>query len=281
MVHQHFKLVKPFTVAENIILGLSGAQEVYHKKNIEQHICGFCADYGLDIDMQAKVWQLSIGEQQKAEIVKILYHGAEVLILDEPTAVLTPQEAVVLYRTLRTMANKGKTVVVISHKLGEVLEHTDTTTVLRGGRSIGSVSSRATDERELTQMMVGRPVMLTVNKAPVVAGAPVLELADLSARGSRGEIVLKNVNLTIHEGELVGIAGVAGNGQLELAEVIAGLRSPETGVKKMNGHDYSRAGAREMIEAGLGYVPEDRLGNRSGAKLKRRGEYHSKKLPRL
>lgn len=260
MVHQHFKLVKPFTVAENIILGLSEVREVYNKQGLETTIGEFCVEYGLCINPQAKVWQLSIGEQQKVEIVKMLYHGAEVLILDEPTAVLTPQEAEALYQTLKVMAKKGKTIVVISHKLGEVLEHTDSITVLRGGKTIGTVASKESSEQQLTEMMVGRPVMLQVDKKSMPPGERVLELQEVSLRGHRGEMVLKKVNLDIQAGEIVGIAGVAGNGQRELAEVIAGQRQPETGKKIVGGQDYTHEGTRKMIDAGLGYVPEDRLG---------------------
>ncbi|HEY3423827.1 MAG TPA: ABC transporter ATP-binding protein [Negativicutes bacterium] len=260
MVHQHFRLVKPFTVAENIILGLKNIREVYNRKTIEQQIGSFCNEYGMSIEPQAKVWQLSVGEQQKVEIIKSLFHGAEVLILDEPTAVLTPQESERLYQALRIMADKGKTIIVISHKLGEVLAHTDTITVLRGGRTVGTVFSRDTTEQQLAEMMVGRPIILSKEKYSVAAGAKVLELKNVSVRGSRGELVLKELSLTVCKWEIVGIAGVAGNGQRELAEVIAGMLLPESGEKWISEIDYTYAGPKKMIQAGVGYIPEDRLG---------------------
>ncbi|MTV48016.1 ATP-binding cassette domain-containing protein [Heliobacillus mobilis] len=260
MVHQHFKLVKPFTVAENIILGLKGIKEVYNLKSIDESVAQLSREYGLHIQPDSPIWQLSVGEQQRAEIVKILFRGAEILILDEPTAVLTPQEAKDLYKTLRKMADLGKAIIVISHKLSEVLAHTDAITVLRGGRSVGTVRTKETSEMELTRMMVGRPVMLETVKNPVNRSSKVLELHNLSALGNRGQFALKEINLDIYGGEIVGIAGVAGNGQRELAEVVAGLRAIERGQKKVDGNDLTLASPKQMIQAGVSYVPEDRLG---------------------
>ncbi|QJW47884.1 ABC transporter ATP-binding protein [bacterium BFN5] len=260
MVHQHFKLVKTFTVAENIILGLQSSGEYYNLQDIHRKIQDFCQEYGFHIDPGAKVWQLSIGEQQRAEIIKVLFWGAEILILDEPTAVLTPQEATELYKMLRLMAERGKSVIVISHKLSEVMENTDRITVLRGGQSVGTVSTAATNERELTTMMVGRSVMLEVPEKEQHDGDNILTLDNISCLGNRGQLAIKQVTLKIAGGEILGIAGVAGNGQSELAEVIAGLRSLEAGEKYIDGVNYTNGSVQALIQAGVSYVPEDRLG---------------------
>ncbi len=260
MVHQHFKLIKPFSVAENIILGLKGLKEIYNLKAIEAKILEFSREYGLLIDPKAKVWQLSVGEQQRVEIIKMLFRGAEILILDEPTAVLTPQEAKELYKTLRTMANEGKAIIIISHKLSEVLENTDYITVLRGGKTVGTVETSATTEMELTKMMVGRDVLIKIDKEPVTEGDRVLQIKGINALNNRGQLALKGISLDIHAGEILGIAGVAGNGQKELAEVISGLRAIEMGQKFINGVDHTQSNSKRLIEAGVSYIPEDRLG---------------------
>ena len=176
MVHQHFKLVQPFTVAENIMLGLNGLKQVYNTKAIEAEILDCSNKYGLTIDPRAKIWQLSVGEQQRVEIVKMLFRGAEILILDEPTAVLTPQESGELYKNLRSMADHGKGVIVISHKMNEVMENTDCITVLRGGKYIGTVRTASTNEDELARMMVGRDILRKYKKQQTSKGCRVLEL---------------------------------------------------------------------------------------------------------
>lgn len=260
MVHQHFKLVKTFTVAENILLGLQLGREIYDLKSIRAKIQDFCQNYGFTVDPDARVSQLSIGEQQRAEIIKSLFWGAEILILDEPTAVLTPQEATELYKTLRLMADQGKGVIVISHKLSEVMENTDSITVLRSGKAIGTVKTANTNEEELTRMMVGRDVFFDVSKKDVQQGSKVLALHEVACLGSRGQMALKNVSLDIFGGEIVGIAGVAGNGQSELAEVIAGLRSLEAGTKYIDEIDHTNSSVQTLISVGVSYVPEDRLG---------------------
>ena len=259
MVHQHFKLVKPFTVAENIMLGLKGLKQVYNMAQIEEQIVECSTEYGLKIDPRAKIWQLSVGEQQRVEIVKMLFRGAEILILDEPTAVLTPQETTELYRTLRNMAQHGKAVIVISHKLNEVMENTDRITVLRGGEYIGTVKTSSTSADEIARMMVGRDISRDIDKAQSLVGAKVLELQDVSAIGDRGRLTLKNVSLDVRQGEILGIAGVAGNGQKELAEVIAGLRNVETGIIMLNDNEYTGLNARILIDGGISYIPEDRM----------------------
>lgn len=260
MVHQHFKLVKTFTVAENILLGLESSREIYDLKALKVKIQDFCRNYGFTIDPDARVYQLSIGEQQRTEIIKALFWGAEILILDEPTAVLTPQEATELYKTLRLMVGQGKSVIVISHKLSEVMENTDNITVLRGGKAIGTVKTANTNEEELTRMMVGRDVLFDVPKQHIDRGSKVLSLNEISCLGNRGQKAIKNISLDVFSGEIVGIAGVAGNGQSELAEVIAGLRSLETGTKFIDEFDHTNSSVGTLIAAGVSYVPEDRLG---------------------
>lgn len=261
MVHQHFKLVKPFTVAENIILGLKQEGHLYQKQAVEEQVQQFCDQFGLCIVPAAKIWQLTLGEQQRVEIVKALFRGAEILILDEPTAVLTPQEARDLYRTLRLMADQGKAIIVISHKLAEVLEGTDVITVLRGGRAVGTLPTAQADERQLSQLMVGRHIALTAeNRSSCASQEKILEVNNLTCLGNRGQIAVENVSFHICGGEILGIAGVAGNGQTELAEAIAGLRSLESGTKRISGQDHTGSGAAETISAGVSYVPEDRLG---------------------
>jgi ABC-type uncharacterized transport system ATPase subunit len=259
MVHQHFKLVQPFTVAENIMLGLSGLKQIYDLKSIEKEILDCSMTYGLTIDPQAKIWQLSVGEQQRVEIVKMLFRGAEILILDEPTAVLTPQETAELYKTLRKMADCGKAVIVISHKLNEVMENTDNITVLQGGKLIGTVKTGATSAGELARMMVGRDISLNITKEAVERGTKVLELQCVSALGDRGRIVLKGVSLEVCEGEILGVAGVAGNGQRYLAEVIAGLRKVETGKVILKNRDHTASDCKTLIDCGISYIPEDRM----------------------
>ncbi len=259
MVHQHFKLVQPFTVAENIMLGLPGLKQVYNIKTIEREIEQCSTQYGLTIEPRAKVWQLSVGEQQRVEIVKVLFRGAEILILDEPTAVLTPQETGQLYKTLRGMAERGKAIIVISHKLNEVLENTDRITVLRGGKNAGSVRTAATTPDELARMMVGRDLDRGSAKESVARGEPILELNGVSAVGDRGGLALKEVSFEINGGEILGIAGVAGNGQKDLAEVIAGLRKAAGGKLRINRADCTGAGSKRLIDAGVSYIPEDRM----------------------
>jgi ABC-type uncharacterized transport system ATPase subunit len=264
MVHQHFRLVEPFTVAENVVLGDhrgEGRSFRVRPRAVERRVAEISTRYGLHVDPRARIWQLSLGEQQRVEIVKALYREARVLILDEPTAVLTPQEADVLFETLREMASEGRTVIFISHKLHEVKAVADRVTVLRGGRSIATVDTADATPRSLAALMVGREVAGTrreVQRRPV--GEVVLEVDDVWAQGDRGAAAVRGVTLNARAGEIVAVAGVAGNGQRELAEAISGLRAPTQGRVSLDGRPIRAGDPRAAIAAGVAYVPEDRLG---------------------
>ena len=264
MVHQHFRLVPPFTVAENIILGEhrdEARKFLINPGQIEKRVAGLGERYRLAVDPGARVWQLSVGEQQRVEILKALYREARILILDEPTAVLTPQEADELFETLRTMAGEGRTVIFISHKLHEVKAVADRVTVLRGGRSIATVTAADASPRELAALMVGREVELAkrIDRGAPPGEAPALQVDAFSVRGDRGEESVRAVSFSVREGEIVGVAGVAGNGQRELAEGITGMR-PATGGVRVKGQALGLGDPRAAIHAGIAHVPEDRLG---------------------
>jgi ABC-type uncharacterized transport system ATPase subunit len=263
MVHQHFRLVPPFSVAENVILGDhrgEGKKFMVHPRRIERRVAELGERYRIAVDPRARVWQLSLGEQQRVEILKALYREAQILILDEPTAVLTPQEAESLFQTLRVMAAEGRTVIFISHKLHEVKAVADRVTVLRDGKTIETVETASATPRSLAALMVGREVSLTARvERSVEVGEPVLEVRDLWAGGDRGGDAVRGVDLTVHAGEIVGVAGVAGNGQRELAETISGMRSPARGEIRVGGRKLRGGDAREAIRAGIAHVPEDRL----------------------
>lgn len=259
MVHQHFKLVQPFTVAENVMLGLKDLPMLYNLKEIERKVREYSEAFGLSIDPRAKVWQLSVGQQQRVEIIKVLCRGAGLLILDEPTAVLTPQEAEQLYATLHKMTEDGKAVILISHKMNEVMENTDRITVLRDGKSIGTVVTKKTNEQELVKMMVGRDIAQISKKDSTVREEKILELRDISVPGDGGRDRLHEVSLTIHAGEILGVAGIDGNGQRELADVVAGLLRVSSGTVSVLGMDHTKDSRKQRIGAGIAYVPEDRM----------------------
>jgi general nucleoside transport system ATP-binding protein len=264
MVHQHFRLVEPFTVAENVVLGDhrgEGRAFRLRPRATERRVAEISKRYGLHVDPRARIWQLSLGEQQRVEIVKALYREARVLILDEPTAVLTPQEAKVLFETLREMAAEGRTVIFISHKLHEVKAVADRVTVLRGGRSIATVEAADATPRSLAALMVGRELTgFRRDEQPREAGNVVLELEDLSVQGDRGAPAVKSAALRVRAGEIVAVAGVAGNGQRELAEAVAGIRTPAQGRICVGGRPLRAGDPRAASAAGVAYVPEDRLG---------------------
>jgi simple sugar transport system ATP-binding protein len=263
MVHQHFRLVPPFTVAENVILGDhrgEGRKFIVHPRRVERHVAELGSRYRIAVDPTARVWQLSLGEQQRVEILKALYRDARVLILDEPTAVLTPQEAASLFETLRVMAEEGRTIIFISHKLHEVSAVSDRVTVLRDGKTVATVVTAAATPRSLASLMVGREIAGTTRvERPGRTEDPVLEVDDLWAEGDRGGDSLRGVSLTLCAGEILGIAGVAGNGQRELAETLTGMRPTARGRVTVEGRRLRGGDARDAIRAGVAHVPEDRL----------------------
>lgn len=260
MVHQHFRLVPTFTVAENIVLGQRGPMR---RREIDERVRALGERYGLAVDPTAKIWQLSVGEQQRVEILKALERDAKVLVLDEPTAVLTPQEADVLFVTLRAMAAEGRSIVFISHKLDEVMAVSDRVTVLRDARHVGTVEVVGSSARELARLMVGRDVVFNSDDAtdrPVVDyDRRVLEVDSLSADDDRGHRALDGASLTLHAGEIVAVCGVAGNGQRELAEAICATRARTGGTVSVEGHLTVGRDPRELIELGVSHVPEDRM----------------------
>jgi simple sugar transport system ATP-binding protein len=263
MVHQHFRLVERFTVAENLALGdhrREGRSFRLRSRGIERRVADLGGRYGLAVDPRAHIWQLSVGEQQRVEILKALYLDARILILDEPTAVLTPQEAEVLFGTLREMAADGRTIVFISHKLHEVKAVSDRVTVLRAGRTVATVDAAEATPRSLSELMVGRGLGDGVPAEPREPGAVVLALDDVWAGGDRGGAAVRGVSLQVRAGEIVAVAGVAGNGQRELAETIAGMRAPSKGSLRVGDRKPRAGDPRSAIACGVAYVPEDRLG---------------------
>ena len=259
MVHQEFRLVPTFTVAENVVLG--AAARVLHMGTVEKQVADLAKRFSLDVDPRCQVWQLSMGERQRVEILKALWRDAEILILDEPTAVLTPQEADELGSIIRQMANDGRAVIFISHKLHEVKQYCDEATVLRGGKTVAS-SLKVEDltAPQLAELMVGDATHTIRRPEPTQAGATLLMVENLHALNNRKLPALRDVSLSVHEGEIVGIAGVAGNGQRELADVIAGLRNALSGSVRLFDRDITNASARQRFRAGLSYIPEDRVG---------------------
>lgn len=259
MVHQEFRLVPSFTVAENVVLG--AASRILRRQAIEDEVAELAERFGLATQPDHPVWQLSMGERQRVEILKALWRDARILILDEPTAVLTPAEADELGVVLRKMADAGRSVIFISHKLHEVTGFCDEATVLRGGRTVAaSLRVADTDAGELASLMVGSSPMTTERPPPHPVGDALLEVTGLCALGDRGLPALESVDLKVRAGEIVGIAGVAGNGQRELCQVIAGLRESTAGTVRLAGQDMTGVSPRRLFEAGLGYIPEDRLG---------------------
>ncbi len=257
MVHQHFKLVSPMTVCENLLLGLPGPLWL-DRRRAAARIGTLAREHDLVVDPAASVWQLSMGERQRVELLRLLLRDARVLILDEPTSVLTPQESQTLFATLRSLARAGRTVIFISHKLEEVLRAADRITVMRGGRAIATLRAREARAEELAALMVGREIVPPQLAAPA-RGAALLVVDRLSVPGDRRPLAVRDVTLTAHTGEILGIAGVAGNGQRELAEALAGLRPIASGDVTLGGRPVGRAPIRERIGAGLALIPEDRL----------------------
>ncbi len=260
MVHQHFMLVPTLTVAENLILGQSRPRVVINKQSIEEQIGQLSRDFGLAVEPAAKIWQLSVGEQQRVEILKMLYHGARILIMDEPTAVLTPQEVGELFVTLRKMTESGHTVIFISHKLDEVMAISDRVTVLRRGRVTDVVQTSQVDKLTLARLMVGREVLFHLEKEEPMLGAEALQIEAVSCLNNRNLPALRTFSLSVRAGEIVGLAGVAGNGQTELAEVVTGLRRTTAGRVLVYGEDVANKPATASIGQGVAHIPADRTG---------------------
>jgi ABC-type uncharacterized transport system ATPase subunit len=260
MVHQHFMLIPVMTVAENIVLGNEPTREgvFLDERGAEERVRELSQRFNLAVEPEALVGDITVGQQQRVEILKALYRGADILILDEPTAVLTPQEAHELFDIIQSLRRDGKSIIFISHKLKEVLEIADRITVLRRGKTIETVPREGATEESLARAMVGRDVLLRVEKPPANPGEVLLRIADLHVVDERGIERVRGVTFDVRAGEIVGIAGVDGNGQSELIDAIAGLRRHSAGTIELAGRRFDAASARDMLDAGLGHIPEDR-----------------------
>jgi len=262
MVHQHFMLVENFTVLENVVLGVEGGPILAGRlAHARAELEKLARDYGLEVPLDTAVGTLPVGLQQRVEILKALYRGAEILILDEPTAVLTPQEADQLFKMLGRLRAQGKTVILVTHKLREIMAITDRVTVMRQGAVVAEIETKATSPRELAEKMVGRSVLLQVEKGAACPGAPLLVARDLEVPDDQGVPRVKGVSFELRAGEIVGLAGVSGNGQSELLEALAGTRAPSRGEILFQGRNLvaDALGPRERRHLGLAHVPEDRL----------------------
>lgn len=260
MVHQHFMLIPVMTVAENIVLATEPVRHgvLLDYEAAEKRVREISTRFGLAVDPRATVQDITVGQQQRVEILKALYRGADILVLDEPTAVLTPQEAKELFAIIRSLTEQGKSIIFISHKLNEVTEIADRITVLRRGRKIETLPAAGATEQSLASLMVGREVLLEIEKAPSTPGNPLLQVEGLTVHDDRGIAKVSNVSFEVRAGEIVGIAGVDGNGQTELIDAIAGLSKPSAGRVVIGGEDVTESGCRECLDAGLGHIPEDR-----------------------
>ncbi len=259
MVHQQFMLIKPFTVAENIVFGLKDeAGFLLDLKPVIDRVIELSSCYKLPVDPGARIENLSVGAQQRVEIIKALYRGAEILILDEPTAVLTPQEAEELFQVLRELSAQGHTIIFISHKLDEVMSVADKITILRDGKRIATVAKGETNKAELAKMMIGRDVVFRLEKAPSALGEVVLKVENLTVMCDGGGIGLQGISFDLKAGEILGVAGVAGNGQMELAQALIGAREVEDGKIELDGQDVTHLSLKNKLNLGFGYIPEDR-----------------------
>ena len=260
MVHQHFMLVPVFTVTENLILGSEPVKGLsLDIGKAEKEIMSISDRYGLNIDPGSYVQDISVGMQQRVEILKLLYRGADIMIFDEPTAILTPQEVEELYKVMEFLRQKGKTIIFITHKLKEVMDISDQVTVLRDGTMVGTINTSNTNPAELARMMVGREVLFHVEKPTVEIGQRVLHAEEIRAKDQRGLPALKGLSFDVYAGEVVGIAGVDGNGQTELVEVLTGLRNTESGSITLDGQEMTHKKNRDFINAGVAHIPQDRL----------------------
>lgn len=261
MIHQHFKLVEPLTVAQNVTLGSEPKGDLgisTDRREAKAAVRELANRYGFDIDPDATIEQISVGEQQRVEILKALYRGSEILILDEPTAVLTPQEVEGLFEVIEELRNEGKTIIFITHKLGEAMHAASDITVLRDGKNVGTVPADETSREELAELMVGREVLLQTEKSPHASGDVVLAAEDLVVTDRKGVRRVDDLSFSVREGEIFGIAGVDGNGQTELSGVLAGMDTPDAGTISFHGEDVTTGSRRERIDIGTAYIPEDR-----------------------
>lgn len=261
MIHQHFKLVDLFTASENIVMGTEKDKRL-KKSDLANKLTEISASFGLKVDPNRYIYDMSVSEKQTVEILKVLYKGADILILDEPTAVLTPQETEHLFEIIRQMKSRGCAVIIITHKLNEVLEISDRVTILRKGKSVGSVNTTETTAKELTELMVGRPVELAIERPKVEPVADLFEVHRLSVKNTEGILALNDVSFSLNGGEILGVAGIAGSGQKELCEAIAGLLPVDTGAVLYHKENIIGKTPREIIEMGISmsFIPEDRLG---------------------
>lgn len=264
MVHQHFMLVPVFTVAENVVLGVEPTRSLDYLdlKRAREQVQAISAEHGLEVDPDGLIEEMPVGLQQRVEIIKVLFRSADVLIFDEPTAVLTPQEVTEFFGIVRSLRDTGKALVFITHKLGEMLEVADRISVLRGGKIVGEGDPKTTTDAALAEMMVGRPVSFNVERKLTSAGEPLLEVDNVTVMNERDEAVVDRVSFSVAAGEVIGIAGVQGNGQTELVEALTGLKPLAGGAMQFLGNDISAASTRERHRLGIAHIPEDR--QRSG-----------------
>jgi len=260
MLHQHFMLVPVMTVWENVALGDEELPQVLPKNKVIERIKELSDVYGLSVNPLAPVWQLSVGEQQRVAIVKLLYRQAKILILDEPTAVLTPLEARYLFKVIRKMAEEGHGIVFISHKLDEVLEISDRITVLRKGRNVGTVAKEEASKEKLAEMMIGKRIAFAIDKSIQNPGKKVLNVKNIKVLGDRGRLKVNDISFSLRQREILGIAGVSGNGQEELAEALTGLRKPISGKVFVDGDDVTSGNPRDFMKRRVSYIPADRKG---------------------
>lgn len=260
MVHQHFKLIDIFTAAQNVVLGAKGGR--YSAKHINEEVDAIAKKYGFELDPKKKIYDMSVSEKQTVEIIKVLYRGADILILDEPTAVLTPQETEKLFSVMRAMKADGKSIIIITHKLHEVMAISDRVAVLRKGEYIGCVNTSETTETALTEMMVGQKVQLNIERPVTKSDRPLLEIRDLTVKSDEGSTAIEDLSFFIRGGEILGVAGIAGCGQRELCEAIAGLRKVESGGIYHEGESIVGLSPKEIYQKGISmsFIPEDRLG---------------------
>jgi len=259
MVHQHFRLVKRHTVAENIALGLKGNNALFPLPEVKALIKQVSERYGLNVHPDAYIWELSVGEQQRVEIIKVLCRDIKVLILDEPTSILTPQETETLFKALQVMKKEGIAIIFITHKLDEVTTFSDKVTVLRKGRNVETVETASVDKRSLAKLMVGRDILFRVEKNEACPTEPVLEISELNALNDSGLKALNGLSLSVCGGEILGVAGISGNGQRELVEIITGLRKKTSGSVKISGVEVSGLKPGKIAENGVAHIPEDRI----------------------